>query len=206
LRITRNIAAVAVAVAVVAALSAARLQDDLRAARTRGSATAPVTIYEMSDFQCPWCGRFARETLPALEREYVATGKVKIVFVNYPLPMHQNAGPAAELAMCAAKQNRFWQVHDRLFRTQERWENLEQPGMFFLALADSAGADRDQVAACVRSGATRDLVRADAEGSARAGARSTPTFYIEGGLMSGAQPITVFRQVLDSIIRVKTRN
>jgi protein-disulfide isomerase len=184
--------------------STATQDADLRAARTKGSPTAPVTIYEMSDFQCPWCGRFVHETLPVLEREYVATGKVRLVFVNFPLPMHRNAVPAAEIAMCAAKQNRFWPMHDQLFRTQEQWGELEQPGSFFLALADSAGLDRDQVTACVRTAATRDLVRSDADGSVRSGAHSTPSFYIEGGLMAGAQPIEVFRTVLDSIIRTKT--
>ncbi len=202
-RIGRIALLAGLAVAVGATPRAA--QDDLRAARTKGSATAPVTIYEMSDFQCPWCGRFARETLPSLEREYVATGKAKLIFVNFPLPMHKNAVPAAELAMCAARQGRFWQVHDRLFRTQEQWEGLAQPGTFFLALADSAGADRDQLADCVRTGATRALVQSDAEGSMRSGARSTPSFYIEGGLVTGAQPIEVFRQVLDSVVREKTR-
>ncbi len=180
-------------------------QDDLRAARTRGRPDAPVTVYEMSDFQCPWCGRFARETMPDIEREYIATGKVRFIFVNFPLPMHPNAGPAAELAMCAAQQDRFWQVHDLLFRHQERWADLREPGTFFMSLADSAGADRGAMARCVRTGAMRDLVRRDAEGAARTGARSTPTFYIEGGLMSGAQPIGVFRTVLDSIYTAKTR-
>lgn len=195
-----------IAVLCAALLAAGRpAQDDLRAARTKGSATAPVTIFEMSDFQCPWCGRFARETLPAIEREYIATGKVKLVFVNFPLPMHKNAVPAAELAMCAARQGRFWQVHDQLFRTQSRWEGLAEPGTLFLALSDSAGADRDQMAACLRTGATRALVQSDAEGSVRSGARSTPAFYIEGGLLTGAQPIEVFRQVLDSIIRTRGR-
>jgi len=197
-----NAASLFAAAALLAVASPA--QDDLRPARTKGSATAPVTIYEMSDFQCPWCGRFARETMPTLEREYVATGKVRIIFVNFPLPMHPNAAPAAELAMCAAKQEKFWPMHDLLFRTQDRWEGLREPGVFFLGLGDSIGADRDQLTACVRSAATRDLVRADAEGSARSGARSTPTFWIEGGLMAGAQPIEVFRTVLDSIYRVKT--
>lgn len=198
--------AVSLALAATALLTVATpAQDDLRPARTKGSATAPVTIYEMSDFQCPWCGRFARETMPTLEREYVATGKVRIIFVNFPLPMHPNAGPAAELAMCAARQGKFWPMHDLLFRTQERWEGLREPGVFFLGLGDSVGADRDQLTACVRTAATRDLVRADAEGSARSGAHSTPTFWIEGGLLTGAQPITVFRTILDSIIRVKAR-
>jgi protein-disulfide isomerase len=180
-------------------------QDDLRAARTKGDPAAPITIYEMSDFQCPWCGRFASETWPQLEREYVQTGKARVIFVNFPLPNHANAAPAAELAMCAARQGRFWPMHDLLFRHQARWSDLREPGSYFLALGDSARADRDALADCLRRGLTRDLVRRDAEGSARTGARSTPSFYIEGGLLTGAQPIEVFRQVLDSIYTAKTR-
>ena len=179
-------------------------QDDLRAARTKGSPTAPVTVYEMSDFQCPFCAEFALQTVPALDREYVQTGKVRFVWVNLPLPMHQNAVPAAELAMCGARQGRFWQLHDLLFRNQSRWAGLSEPGSYFLSLGDSAGANRDSLATCLREGAVRALVRADAEGAVRSGARSTPTFYIEGGLLVGAQPIEVFRTVLDSIVRVKT--
>lgn len=179
-------------------------QDDLRAARTRGSAGASVTIYEMSDFQCPFCAQWVRQVLPALEREYVATGKVKLVFVNFPLPMHPNAEPAAELAMCAARQGRFWQMHDLLFRHQEDWEGLREPATYFMELGDSAGTDRETLVQCLRSGGTRELVRADAEGSTRSGATGTPSFYIEGGMMRGVIPISIFRQVLDSIIRVKS--
>ncbi len=183
----------------------AAVQDDLRAARTRGTPTAPVTIYAMSDFQCPWCGRFAREVMPLLERDYIATGKVRLIFVNFPLPTHANAGPAAELAMCGARQGKFWALHDLLFRTQERWSELREPGSFFLALGDSAGADRSALVDCLRRGLTRELVRQDFDGSVRSGARSTPTFYIEGGLLVGAQPIEVFRAVLDSIHAERTR-
>ena len=179
-------------------------QDDLRAARTKGSPTAPVTVYEMSDFQCPFCADFALQTMPALDREYVQTGKVRFVWVNLPLPMHQNAVPAAELAMCGARQGRFWQLHDLLFRNQQRWAGLAEPGNYFLSLGDSAGANRDTLASCLREGAMRALVRADAEGAVRSGARYTPTFYIEGGLLVGAQPVEVFRAVLDSIVRLKT--
>ena len=179
-------------------------QDDLHATRTKGSPTAPVTVYEMSDFQCPFCADFALQTMPALDREYVQTGKVRFVWVNLPLPMHQNAVPAAELAMCGARQGKFWQLHDLLFRNQQRWAGLAEPGNYFLSLGDSAGANRDTLASCLREGAMRALVRADAEGAVRSGARSTPTFYIEGGLLVGAQPVEVFRPVLDSIVRVKT--
>jgi len=178
-------------------------QDDLRAARTKGSSAAPVTVYEMSDFQCPFCADFALQTMPALDREYVQTGKVRFIWVNLPLPMHQNAVPAAELAMCGARQGRFWQLHDLLFRNQQRWAGLAEPGSYFLSLGDSAGANGDMLASCLRDGAMRALVRSDAEGAVRSGARSTPTFYIEGGLLVGAQPVEAFRTVLDSIVRLK---
>jgi protein-disulfide isomerase len=195
-----------VALALVAgpAVSGSAQQDQLIAARTKGRPTAPVTMYEISDFQCPFCAEFALETMPTLEREYVATGKVRVIFVNFPLPMHRNAVPAAELAMCAARQGKFWPMHDLLYRNQGRWQGLAEPGSYFLSLGDSAGANRDSLTACVRDGAVRGLVRSDAEGAVRSGAHSTPTFYIEGGLVVGALPVEVFRTVLDSVVRVKS--
>jgi protein-disulfide isomerase len=180
--------------------------DDLRRERTRGSPSAPVTMYEMSDFQCPWCAQFWRETLPAIEREYVATGQLRLIFVNMPNPqLHPNAEAAAELAMCAARQHRFWQMHDLLFRLQDRWADLAEPGPFFLALGDSVGANHTQLLECVRSGAMRSVIESDFEGGRRSGARSTPAFYIEGGLVVGSQPFALFKSVLDSILRTKTR-
>lgn len=203
MRLVATSALAALALAAGPAVSGSAQQDNLLAARTRGSPTAPVTVYEISDFQCPYCAEFALRTMPALEREYVATGKVKITYVNFPLPMHRNAVPAAELAMCAARQGKFWQLHDLLFRNQERWGGLAEPGSYLLSLGDSAGANREALTACVREGTMRALVRSDAEGAVRSGANSTPTFYIEGGLVVGSQPIEVFRTVLDSIVRVK---
>jgi protein-disulfide isomerase len=175
---------------------------DPLAGRVRGSATAPVTVYEMSDFQCPYCRRFALETFPALDSAYVATGKVRWAFVNYPLTsIHQNAVAAAEVALCAARQNAFWRVHDLLYQHQEVWSPLKEPAAFLLSLADSAKLSRPALLACVRSPATQEAVHADAKGAERSGATSTPTFYIEGGLLVGAQPLPVFRQVLDSILK-----
>jgi protein-disulfide isomerase len=179
-------------------------QDELLAARTHGSATAPVTVYEISDFQCPYCAQFFLETMPSLEREYVVPGKVKFVFVNFPLPMHPNAVPAAELAMCAARQGKFWPIHDVLFRNQRQWAGLSEPGPVFLSYGDSVGANRETLTSCVRDGTMRNLVRADAEGAVRSGARSTPTFYVEGGLIVGAQPVETFRAVLDSLVRARS--
>lgn len=189
----------------VAAPAAAQSAADPLASRAKGAATAPVTVFEMSDFQCPFCRQFATEIFPTLEAEYVRGGRVRWVFVNFPLTsIHPNAAPAAELAMCAARADRFWPVHDLLFRHQAAWAPLENPAPFFLSLADSAGVPRAAIATCLERGEARPEVEQDAQGALRTGARSTPSFYIEGGLLRGAQPVEVFRQILDSIIKVRS--
>jgi len=190
---------------VAAALSAPLSAQEGLASRSKGSATAPVTVYEMSDFQCPFCQRFALEIFPALEAQYVANGKVRWVFVNFPLTqLHPNAVAAAEVAMCAATQGKFWPVHDLLFRNQKAWAPLKSPAEYFLTFADSASLDRAAFQTCLSTGATLDAVKADAQGAAQAGATSTPSFYIEGGIMAGAQPVEVFAPILDSIYAAKT--
>jgi protein-disulfide isomerase len=175
------------------------------AGRILGSPRASVTVYEMSDFQCPYCRDFSVNTFPAVYSAYVATGKVRWAFVNFPLTsIHHNALPAAEVGLCAAQQGRFWPVHDLLYRHQDVWAPLKEPAAFFLTLADSAKLSKPKLVACLQSPATQEAVRTDALGAERSGASSTPTFYIEGGLLVGAQPVAVFKQVLDSILRTKT--
>jgi protein-disulfide isomerase len=174
------------------------------APRTRGVAAAPITVYEMSDFQCPYCRRFALSTFPDLDREYIATGKVRWVFINFPLTMmHPNASVAAEVAMCAARQDKFWEVHDLLFRNQATWAPLQEPGAFFLTFADSASLSREAFQKCLKEREALDEIASDAKGAAQSGASSTPSFYIEGGILPGAQPVEVFRQILDSIYIAK---
>jgi protein-disulfide isomerase len=189
-----------------AAQSTADTSKHPLAGRMLGSASAPVTVYEMSDFQCPYCRDFAMNTFPTIYTSYVTTGKVRWAFVNFPLTsIHANAEPAAEVGLCAARQNAFWPVHDLLYRHQDVWAPLKEPAAFFVTLADSAKISKATFLACLQSPATQNAVRADAESAERSGARSTPSFYIEGGLLIGAQPPEVFRQVLDSILRVKQR-
>ena len=178
---------------------------DPRSNRAMGSASAPVTVYEMSDFQCPFCRRHALETMPVLEREYVQTGKVRWVFINFPIPeIHPNAVPAAEFALCAARAGKFWEAHHLLFRHQSSWARLPDPAAFLLSLADSARVPRRPLLTCLADPAVRRAVEAEAQGSLRAGANSTPSFYIEGGLLVGAHPVDVFRPILDSIHRVRS--
>jgi protein-disulfide isomerase len=190
----------------VVAGSAQSAAPNTLATRTKGSASAPVTVYEMSDFQCPYCRRFALETFPTLERDYIARGKVRWVFVNFPLTsIHSNAVPAAQAALCAGRQGAFWAVHDLLFEHQQVWAPLKEAGPFFISLADSAGISKSALLACVQSPEALAEIRAEAEGAERSGAQSTPTFYIEGGLLAGAHPLPVFRQVLDSVYTAKAR-
>lgn len=185
-------------------VGAATLPAQELSSRAKGRADAPVTVYEMSDFQCPFCRRFFVETFPTLEREYIATGKVRWIFINFPLAQqHPNAVPAAEFAMCAAKQGKFWPAHDRIYETQEAWAGLPDAGTYFTAMIAPLGLNRNQMLGCLERSETLPLIRQDAQGAARSGARSTPTFYIEGGLLTGAQPTAIFRRVLDSVVAAK---
>lgn len=185
-------------------LGALAAQGDPLAPRALGSATAPVTVYEMSDFQCPYCRQHAQQVFPTIEREYVRTGKVRWIFINYPLTsLHPNAVAAAQFAMCSAKQGKFWPAHDVLFQTQPVWAPLRDPGAFLASLIDSLGLPRAPMSRCLENGETVQEIKSDAEGARRAGASSTPTFYLEGGLMVGVHAIETFRHVLDSIYQVK---
>lgn len=201
----RHFVAAALLIAGLPAASAGQTAGrDPLASRSKGAPTAPVTVYEMSDFQCPYCRKHALEVFPTIEREYLQTGKVRWVFINLPLvSIHANALPAAELAMCAARLGKFWPVHDLLFQHQETWAPLKEPGPFLLSLADSVKLPRAPLVKCLESEAARAEIQAEAQGSERAGAASTPTFYIEGGLLTGARPTELWREVLDSIYSEK---
>ena len=193
------------ACAALLSLGSGVAQSDPLANRSKGRRDAPVTLYEMSDFQCPYCRAFALGTMPLLEQEYITTGKVRLVYINLPLTsVHSNAQAAAQVAVCAARQDRFWPMHDLLFRHQDDWAKLPKPEAFLLALGDSARLDHAALTRCLAAKTSASEVDADAARARRAGAVSTPTFYVEGGLLEGAAPVTVFRAVLDSIYRTKT--
>ena len=186
--------------------SQASAKTDILGERSLGSPTAPVTVYEMSDFQCPYCRRHAVDVFPALDQAFVKTGKVRWIFINFPLTsIHPNAAAAAELALCGARLGKFWQLHDVLFKYQDAWAPLKEPGPFLVSLADSAAVPHQAMQECLTTGAARPELEADVDGARRSGAQSTPTFYIEGGLLVGAQPPEVWKQILDSIYAEKVR-
>jgi len=179
--------------------TSARSQADR--ARIRGDSAAPVWLVMVSDFQCPYCKLWHDSTFATLDREYVATGKVRMAYLNYPLPSHKHAWPAAEAAMCAGAQGKFWEMHDLIFDTQAEWTPLASAEGFFDSLATRAGVDAGALRRCARSGVLRPLVQADLDRSAASGISSTPTFIVGDSVIEGAHPVERFRTVLDAALR-----
>jgi len=174
--------------------------------RTTGRADAKVWLIEVSDFQCPYCRQWHDSTYPAIRREYVDAGKVRMAYVNLPLSMHANAMPAAEAAMCAAAQGKFWPVHDEIFSSQAQWHGLADAKPTFAAIAQRNGVDMAAWKACVDGHQTRALIESDAERAQQSGIQSTPSFIIGNQLIAGAYPVDTFRQVLDSALAVAARS
>lgn len=179
-------------------------EDRRVASRSRGSRAAPITIYELSDFQCQYCRRFALETYPQLEERYVKTGKVRWVFLNRPKPdKHPNSFRAAEFAVCAGRQGRFWPMHDRLFESQSRWSELANPDSVYRSLVSGSGIDASRLARCVARGEARADVAADSLYAGRWGMSGVPAFNIGGAKVVGARPAERFIAVIDSVIAAR---
>lgn len=175
------------------------------AGRIQGAANAPVWIVIASDFECPYCRIWHDQSYAELLRDYVTPGKVRMAYINYPLPMHRHAVPAAEAAMCASAQGKFWEMHSAIFGAQERWSQLPDARATFDSLAAKVGANMPDWRRCMTSHATLPLVEADAERTRRAGIQSTPSFMILRGNemvegISGAQPTAQFRAALDKAL------
>jgi protein-disulfide isomerase len=197
-----------------AAVASSGLTDSISSkadlGRIRGAESAPVWLIEISDFQCPFCKQWHDETFAKLDKEYVATGKVRLAYINYPIPsLHPNAKAASEAAMCASVQGKFWPMHESLFNTQPAWAKLPNPMPHFDSLAVTAGVQPASWRACMSSHATLPLIDADHENSAKAGVQSTPTFFIGGATkigISGAYPVDSFRVVIDrALAAAKTK-
>jgi protein-disulfide isomerase len=155
-----------------------------------GGASAPVTIVEFSDFQCPYCQRAA----PTLKRVRQTYGdKVRIVWKDFPLTqIHPQAFKAAEAAHCAEEQGKFWEFHDRLFGNQQAL----QPDDLKKTAAD-LGLDTAKFNACFDASKYAERVRDGVAAGTRLGVNSTPTMYLNGRLVSGAQPYEVFTAMID---------
>lgn len=194
-----------VAAAATAQAMTPGLTDSVSAAadrgRIRGSASAPIWFIEISDFQCPFCKEWHDASFAAIDREYVQTGKVRLAYLNYPLSsIHPNARAAAEAAMCASVQDKFWPLHESLFATQSKWEAQSNPVPTFDSLAIAGGVNAPAWRSCMSTHATAKLIDADHDRSASAGVRSTPTFFVGDRRLEGAYPVDSFRVAIDAAL------
>jgi protein-disulfide isomerase len=167
------------------------------AERIQGAASAPVWLVEISDFQCPYCKQFHDEVYPAIKREYIDRGIVRMAYVHLPLSIHPNAPAAAEASMCVAVQKKFWPMHDRIFATQQTWAQLPNPVAFFDSLAVSLGADQAAYRECMSSQVMRRLLSGDRARAGAAGARSTPIFFVGDEPIQGLAPLDAYRQAIE---------
>ncbi len=162
-----------------------------------GDANAKVTIVEFADFQCPFCGRFFTDTLPDLKTKYINTGKAKLYYQDFAF-LGDESNLAANAAKCAADQGQFWQYHDYLFSHQ----NGENQGAFsavnLKAFAKTLGLDTSKFGTCVDSNAHAADVTAETNEGKGYGVNSTPTIFIDGNMIVGAQPTATFEQAIDA--------
>jgi protein-disulfide isomerase len=157
-----------------------------------GTDNAPITIVEFSDFQCPFCVKWHQEVFSTLMKEY--EGKIKFVYRDFPLySIHPEAEPAAIAANCAGQQNAYWQFHELLF---SGGKDLGRET--YLAYGQQVGVSADQFIKCLDDEKNKDEITADYEYASSQGVSSTPTFFINGIAVVGAQPVEVFRQVIES--------
>ncbi len=173
----------------------------------KGSHSAKIAILEFSDFECPFCGKFSRETLPALDREFVDSGLVLIAFLHFPLKIHPFALPAAEAAECANRQGQFWSAHDLFFRNQQDLTPaaLREDGR-------TLGLDVSVFEACLGDSGRRVRVDEDLSVGTALGIRGTPALFIGNVVagekvqvvrhLSGARPLPEFEAAIEEARKV----
>jgi protein-disulfide isomerase len=161
----------------------------------KGSASAPIEVIEFADFQCPFC----QAASPTVKRVLDTYGdRIRLAYRHYPLPNHQNARPAAEAAHCAHEQGQFWAYHDKLFGDPNKLTVAE-----LKQTAAAMGMDAPRFNKCVDDHKYASVVEADMKAGVDAGVSGTPAFFINGRLLSGAQPFEAVKRVIDEELQLK---
>ena len=156
-----------------------------------GPEDAPITLIEFSDYECPYCRKWYQETYPQIMQDY--QGKIRFVYRDFPLTgLHANASPAAEAAYCAREQGKYWAFHDKLF-SGELALGLDT----YTQYATDIDLNLEQFNNCVSTNKYQSTVEANYQFAANLGIQSTPTFFINGLAIVGAQSYAVFKQVID---------
>jgi protein-disulfide isomerase len=167
----------------------------------KGPKDAKVTVVEFSDYQCPYCKRYIDSTYVQLLKEY--GDRILYVFHDYPLPFHPNAKPAALASRCAADQDKYWDYHEKLFATQEEWSELtgEETNQKFTTYATDMGLDSAEFSTCLTEKTHEKAVDDDLALGQKVGVGGTPSFFINGKQLVGAQPFEVFKAEIDKALK-----
>jgi protein-disulfide isomerase len=172
-----------------------------------GNANAKVTLVEYGDYQCPYCVQFFSQTQPQIIQNYVNTGKVRVVFRDFAF-LGAESTAAANAAQCAEDQNKLWLYHDALYAAKmgdDTNGGSEDDGFYttteFLKLAQQVGLNMPTFTSCVDNNTDANVVAQEKGAAAAAGVNSTPSFIINGQMITGAQPYSVFQQALDSALQ-----
>ncbi len=159
---------------------------ELAQGATYGNESAPITIMEFGDYECPSCRIFAQTVKPQVDLAYIQSGQAKLVFHDFPLPgFAPSSFVAARAARCGGDQGRYFEYHDALFRTQDEWAPMPEVAGHFKDLAEQVGLDADAFASCLDSDRFADVVTANLRLGQRLGVGGTPTVFIHDG---GAGP------------------
>jgi len=175
-------------------------------ARIKGDSAAKVWLVMASDFQCPACKHWHDNYSSEIMRDYVATGKVRFAYTNFPIDhLHPHARAAAEAAMCAAAQGKFWGIHDRLFASQGEWGAAEDPMPVFRRLATEAGVETGAWDKCLTDDVMVPIVAGDRARGEAGGVDQTPFFFVGDRKVGGAVPASFLRTMLDSALLLAGR-
>lgn len=174
---------------------AAKVEVSAENDAVKGEAGAPVLIVEFSDYQCPFCAR-VEPSLKQVEEKYIKTGKVKIVYRDYPLGFHDKAQKAAEASECAHDQGKFWEYHDKLFANQNNLDIFSLKQYAKDLELDTAKFDK-----CLDSGEKASEVSKDVTDANAAGVSGTPIFFINGVALKGAQPYDAFEKAIEAALK-----
>ena len=167
-----------------------------------GNPSAPVKVLEFGDFECPQCGRFSTLTEPDMRTRLIGTGEVYFTYYDFPIKeIHKNTEAASNAAACADEQGKFWQMHDRLFDTQDQWngEATDNPGKVFTQFATELGLKVDQWQSCFDARKYQKRINANMAEGLRHNVNATPSFIIGNKLYAGGMGYDQLKAIVDSV-------
>lgn len=162
----------------------------------KGEEGAPITIVEFSEYQCPFCGRYVEGAYVQIWDKY--GDQIRYIFRDFPLQFHPHAQIMAEAARCAGDQDQYWEMHDLIFEAQADWSQKETVDADISSFAIQLGLDKGEFDSCLDSGKHTQAVKDDQQLGAEMGVQGTPTFFINGQKLVGAQPFASFKEIIDA--------